>query len=674
MKTENRKMNRSISTRITIYVSVLALLICVVVGGVSIFMSRSSMIEEAKISLISITGLGAERIKIAVEDRLLILQELANRARTQTMDFEVQQESLRGDVERLGYMDFGVVTPDGQVRYILGDNTADLSDRDYIKRVLNGESNVSDVIISKVTNSAVVMYAVPIISEGEVAGALIGRRDGNALFEIIEDMGHGDEGYAYIINNLGTIIAHPDKELVMEQFSFIKEAESNPSYESVAKVFKEILEKKSSISEYNYENSDLYVAYVPIEGTSWTLLNTALKDEVLSSISQLIKTLIFILLAIIAVSILISFILGKTIAKPIIELTQIVDKKAELDFSDIDEKMIGSIIKKKDEISRMALSIQDMSQNVRGLIINVSQTSEQVSATSEELTASADQTAKASQEVSYTITGIAEGASSQAENTMESAKALEVLSGEIEKNLERTGNLSDAFKTIIDHIGAGINAIDILKEKAKANADITGAVYASVLKTNDSSSKIGEASSLILNIADQTNLLALNASIEAARAGEHGRGFAVVAEEIRKLADQSRNTTEVINQMVMDLKSDAEVSVENMQEATRIVKEQGESVESTENTFAMISEAVKESESLVDQIDESSKEMKNSNDLVASNIEMLSAVAEENAASTQEVSASVEEQTASAEEIAGASANLSEMAQALQQQIMRFKL
>lgn len=674
MKTKNRKMNRSIATRITIYVSLLAVIISVVVGGVSILMSRSSMIEEAKISLISITGLGAERIEIAVEDRLLILQELANRARTQTMDFQVQQESLIGDVERLGYMDFGIVTPDGQVRYILGDNTADLSDRDYIKKALNGEPNVSDVIISKVTNTAVVMYAVPVISEGEVVGALIGRRDGNALFEIIEDMGHGDEGYAYIINNLGTIIAHPNKEFVMEQFSPIKEAETNPSYESVAKVIKEIFEKKSGISEYNYENRDLYVAYTPIEGTSWTLLNTALKDEILFGISQLIKTLMFILLAIIAASILISFILGRTIAKPIIRLTQVVDKKAELDFSDIDDEMIGSIIKKKDEISRMALSIQDMSQNVRGLIINVAQTGEQVSATSEELTASADQTAKASQEVSYTITGIAEGASSQAENTMESAKALEVLSEEIEKNLERTGNLSDAFKTIIDHISDGMKAIDVLKEKSQQNSDVAGAVYTSVLKTNDSSSKIGEASSLILNIADQTNLLALNASIEAARAGEHGRGFAVVAEEIRKLADQSRNTTEVINQMVIDLKSDAEIAVENMQEASRIVTEQRESVESTGNTFVMIAEAVKESESLVEQIDESSKEMKDSNDIVASNIEMLSAVAEENAASTQEVSASVEEQTASAEEIAGASANLSEMAQALQQQIMRFKL
>lgn len=674
MKTKNRKMNRSIATRITIYVSLLAVIISVVVGGVSILMSRSSMIEEAKISLISITGLGAERIEIAVEDRLLILQELANRARTQTMDFQVQQESLRGDVERLGYMDFGIVTPDGQVRYILGDNTADLSDRDYIKKALNGESNVSDVIISKVTNTAVVMYAVPVISEGEVVGALIGRRDGNALFEIIEDMGHGDEGYAYIINNLGTIIAHPNKEFVMEQFSPIKEAETNPSYESVAKVIKEIFEKKSGLSEYNYENRDLYVAYTPIEGTSWTLLNTALKDEILFGISQLIKTLMLILLAIIAASILISFILGRTIAKPIIRLTQVVDKKAELDFTDIDEKMLGSIIKKKDEISRMALSIQDMSQNVRGLIINVAQTGEQVSATSEELTASADQTAKASQEVSYTITGIAEGASSQAENTMESAKALEVLSEEIEKNLERTGNLSDAFKTIIDHISEGMKAIDVLKEKSQQNSDVAGAVYTSVLKTNDSSSKIGEASSLILNIADQTNLLALNASIEAARAGEHGRGFAVVAEEIRKLADQSRNTTEVINQMVIDLKSDAEIAVENMQEASRIVTEQRESVESTGNTFVMIAEAVKESESLVEQIDESSKEMKDSNDIVASNIEMLSAVAEENAASTQEVSASVEEQTASAEEIAGASANLSEMAQALQQQIMRFKL
>lgn len=63
----------------------------------------------------------------------------------------------------------------------------------------------------------------------------------------------------------------------------------------------------------------------------------------------------------------------------------------------------------------------------------------------------------------------------------------------------------------------------------------------SVTQLNDSTGHINELVAAVKGIADQTNLLALNASIEAARAGEHGRGFAVVAEEVRKLAEQSKN-------------------------------------------------------------------------------------------------------------------------------------
>lgn len=84
-----------------------------------------------------------------------------------------------------------IVSLAGEAHYVIGENTADLSERDYIKKSLSGSSTSSDVIISLVTNTAVLMYAVPIQEEGKVVGALIARRDGNALFEITDEMGFG---------------------------------------------------------------------------------------------------------------------------------------------------------------------------------------------------------------------------------------------------------------------------------------------------------------------------------------------------------------------------------------------------------------------------------------------------------------------------------------------------
>ena len=225
---EKNQRNKSIAREITLYISAFAAFICIIIGGTSIFMSRSSMIKQAESSLTTINELGAEKVKIVIDDRLLILQELAHSARTQTMDFSVQQESLKGDVERLGYLDMAIVNLKGEAHYILDNHTADLSDREYVKRALDGEANVSDVLISKVTNSAVLMYAVPIEVDNKVVGALIARRDGNALFDVIDQIVYGETGYTYILNTHGIVVAHPNRDYVMNQFTPIEDAKTDP--------------------------------------------------------------------------------------------------------------------------------------------------------------------------------------------------------------------------------------------------------------------------------------------------------------------------------------------------------------------------------------------------------------------------------------------------------------
>src|SRR5690606_33235105 len=99
-------------------------------------------------------------------------------------------------------------------------------------------------------------------------------------------------------------------------------------------------------------------------------------------------------------------------------------------------------------------------------------------------------------------------------------------------------------------------------------------VHDIILRTNDSAKKISQASQVIANIAGQTNLLALNAAIEAARAGEAGRGFSVVAEEIRKLAEESENSTKIIDEIVEDLQQNAANAVDMVEKVSMIVAEQ----------------------------------------------------------------------------------------------------
>ena len=669
-----KKTRKSIAKNIILRICSIVIIVSLSIGGISVLMSRNAMIEQVEIALGDTTRLGAEKIDIAVENRLQVLHEIANREQTRTMDINVQRQSIKEDIERLGYLDMAIISLNGTATYILGENTADLSDRGYVKSALSGTANVSDVLISKVTNSAVLMYAVPIMDRGKVVGALIARRDGNALFEITDQMGYGETGYAYIINDKGVTVAHPNRDLVMDQFEPIEAAKTNPEFEPVSKVFQNILTTETGIGNYNYQGKNLYYAFEPIPGTNWYLVNTAEQSEVLSSVNNLIMILAIVIFIAIVISIVAALIIGKSIAAPILKLNKIVEKQAELDFTPVNDELVNSVVKRKDEIAQMAESLIKMSSNVRELILNVSQTSEQVSATSEELTATSEQSSTASHEIAETINDIAKGASDQAGNSMEASVALGNLDTEIKNNNSRTQNLSTAFREINTLVQKGLETIELLKSKTNDNSDAAGVVFKSILKTNESSVKIGDASNLISNISNQTNLLALNASIEAARAGEHGKGFAVVAEEIRKLAEESRKSSSTISEMVNELISDAETAVNKMKEAGEIVASQEKSVLTTQDVFVEISGAITDSSKLVIQIDESSGNMAKTNTSVVDLINNLSAIAQENAAGTQEASAAVEEQSASATEIANASEELAQMAVKLQQLIKAFKV
>ncbi|HAS72557.1 MAG TPA: hypothetical protein DCS67_00260 [Clostridiales bacterium UBA8960] len=390
--------------------------------------------------------------------------------------------------------------------------------------------------------------------------------------------------------------------------------------------------------------------------------------------SDIVRFALLSMVVVMIVSVVASFILGGYIVGPITAVTAVLSKLGNLDFSHASDDPSIKYSNRNDEIGEMVKSVNQMKTNIAHFIEEASKSAEELASTSRQLTATSNQSATSAEEVTNTISEIARGAGDQAESTSLGAEKLVDLGNTIEGDKVNIGKLVSASDQVTKIIKEGLVILDDLEEKTKANGNASAVVYQSILKTNESSNKIGEASTLIASIAEQTNLLALNAAIEAARAGEYGRGFAVVADEIRKLAEQSTVSTKNIDLMVANLIQDAKTAVTKVIEAEEIVKYQEKTVGETRNKFSEISSAMALAQQMVMLIEESSGIMDTQKNQVQDVIQNLSAVAEENAASTEEASAAIQEQSASIIEISSASENLAALAVRLKTLLEKFNV
>lgn len=663
----------NLSRKIAVFVGTIIAIVSIGLGLTALFYSSNTLEKTTEQNLSSTTNLGSDKIKNSVDFRKDVLREVADREAIQTMDFEQQLLSLSDDVERLGYMDMAVVDLNGIASYILGGNTADLSTRDYVQQALAGNTAVSDVIISSVTNEAVLMYSAPITRDGQIVGALIGRRTGNALSDITNEMGYGENGYAYLINQQGIVVSHRDNEKVMNQFQPIEEAKADSSLESLAAQFSKILETQTGLDSYTYNGKDLYASYVPVEGTPWILVETADKEEVLKDLETLrlmiiIATLIFVILGIAG-----ALLLGRSIAKPITGLSEDIKRISDYDLKISEDSSMKKYHTRKDEVGTIAASLLAMQSNLVKLIESINENAQNVAASSEQLTATSQQSAIATEEVARTIEEIANGASNQAHQTQEGKENVDYLGDIILKDIAFVNELNVSADTVEKLKNEGFVILEELTEKTSQMAESADEIEKVITTTNSYAINISKASEMIKSIADQTNLLALNAAIEAARAGDAGRGFAVVADEIRKLAEQSTSFTSEIQSIIKMLTDQSAQAVDKIGQVQNAVTVQNNSLEKTNSQFSGIANSIEDVKSVIEKLNHSTVEMTHKKDEIISVMQNLSAISEENAAGTEEASASVEEQTASMEQIADASEALSVLAQQMQDSISIFK-
>lgn len=473
-----------------------------------------------------------------------------------------------------------------------------------------------------------------------------------------------DSSYAYIVSADGTMIYHPTPEKIGQPVE-------NDAVKSLLAEIAKGNRPEPDVITYLFKGVAKYASYYIGTNMDYIVIVTADESEALASVSTMMQRSLGSSAAALVFYSIVGFLIAFIIVKPIEKATKMIVKISELDFTDR-ENLQASLNRRKDETGVMAKAIGTLREELTDVIRSISGQSVELHDASNAMNNSAYETSQSVDQVEKAINEIAQGATSQAQETQTATENVILMGNMIEETNSEVDKLRNNARSMRD---SGDKALNILEELNKINQKTKEAIqtiYEQTNMTNESALKIKEATDIITDIAEETNLLSLNASIEAARAGEQGRGFAVVASQIQKLAEQSNDSARQIADIINLLITDSEKTVETMEDVKAVIEQQNEHVINTGKAFMEVKTGIDSSVESVRAITSMTKQLDDARVKVVDVVQNLTAIAEENAASTEETSASASEVGAIMGTISDNAQQLNTIADELKNKIKQF--
>ncbi|MHC6202518.1 methyl-accepting chemotaxis protein [Breznakiellaceae bacterium SP9] len=561
-------------------------------------------IEEANVDeLSSKVELNTELIKYMLEGQLLQFREVANKEIVRTLNWDAAKQILRTEMERIGVLEMGIVFPDGTTYYVTDPTISNLADRDYVRRAFSGQATVSDVIISRLINAPVVMLAAPIFQSdapgAPVIAVLISRKDAMFLSDMVSGIKKSFQSeYAMLVNNNGVIVAHPERDLVLDQYNLITSGQSDSSLKSMGDMVSSALRAGSGIASFSEKNGGNRIsAFTQVPGFSWTLFVNVAQNDFSKTITELTMIIIGIGIICIIVGIGIAIIIGRGIAKPIVSMASTLEAIGEGDLT------AAINLYSKDEIGNLAQYFNQSTDKIKNLIVNIKKQAAVLSDIGSDLSTNMTETAAAINQIAANIQSIKSRMLNQSAGVTETNATMEQmtvnidkLSGHIEKQSGSVSRSSSAIEQMLASIQSvtqtlvknGDNVHE-LSEAAEVGRSGLQDVATDIQEIARESEGLLEINAVMENIASQTNLLSMNAAIEAAHAGEAGKGFAVVADEIRKLAESSSEQSKTISTVLKKIKT----SIDKITHSTDSVLKKFDAIEDDVRTVSEQEEQIR---------------------------------------------------------------------------------
>lgn len=475
------------------------------------------------------------------------------------------------------------------------------------------------------------------------------------LADQLADLKIGDGSHISIVDMNNTIIYDSDVNIVGKPSS-VKlptegQAAKGGSQDGTDLVGREVLA--------------IYDQFESVDG--WRLLGTVPVEELVKDAGT-IRTTTWIIAAVAALlAICIGLFVIRIVAKPLVQLRNLMNEGERGNL------MVRSTIKSRDEIGQLSNSFNQMMAQITALVHQTTQSAQDVLMTAGELAESSRQTSNSAMEIATATEEIAGGATSLA---IEAERGTD-LTGEIELQMKQVMQsnelMSSAAREVEISSLQGTNHMKLLIDKTNTTEEMTRSMVEKVEQLQESTESIRKILDVLQSLTKQTNILSLNAAIEAARAGEAGKGFMVVADEIRKLADQSRQSIDVVGQITVKIQSEIEETVGVLSTAYPMFQEQIVSVKEADAIFTGVHGQMTQFIGSLNDVTEAIGKLEHSQQVLQEAMSNVSAVAEESSATSEEVASLSSEQTNIAAGLVNLSEKLETVSKALGDSLSRFK-